>query len=74
MKRSKPIEPSDAAPAIARFRSKVAGGLLAGAMLAVLPFQTAAIQDSYIEKLIGLDGIKEFPVYLCGAGVPAKRL
>jgi SagB-type dehydrogenase family enzyme len=39
------------------------------------PFQTAAIQDSHIEKLIGLDGIKEFPVYLCGAGVPAgKRL
>jgi len=38
------------------------------------PFQTAAIQDSYIEKLIGLDGIKEFPVYLCGAGVPAKKL
>ena len=34
------------------------------------PFQTAAIQDSYIEKLIGLDGVKEFPVYLCGAGVP----
>jgi SagB-type dehydrogenase family enzyme len=38
------------------------------------PFTTAAIQDSYLEKLIGLDGIKEFPVYLCGAGVPAKRL
>jgi SagB-type dehydrogenase family enzyme len=37
------------------------------------PFTTAAIQDSYIEKLIGLDGIKEFPVYLCGAGVPRKR-
>lgn len=37
------------------------------------PFQTAALQDSYIEKLIGLDGIKEFPVYLCGAGVPAKK-
>ena len=36
-------------------------------------FQTAAIQDSYIEELIGLDGIKEFPVYLCGAGVPAKK-
>ena len=46
MKRSKPIEPSDAAPAIARFRSKVAGGLLAGAMLAVLPFQTAAIAQT----------------------------
>jgi len=38
------------------------------------PFTTAAIQDSYIEKLIGLDGIQEFSVYLCGAGVPAMRL
>lgn len=37
------------------------------------PFTTAAIQDSYIEKLIGLDGIREFPVYLCGAGVPSKK-
>jgi SagB-type dehydrogenase family enzyme len=36
-------------------------------------FTTAAIQDTFIEKLIGLDGIREFPVYLCGAGVPAKR-
>ena len=34
-------------------------------------FTTAALQDSYIEKLIGLDGVSEFPVYLCGAGVPA---
>jgi SagB-type dehydrogenase family enzyme len=32
------------------------------------PFQTAAIQDTFIEKLIGLDGVKEFPVYLVGAG------
>jgi SagB-type dehydrogenase family enzyme len=38
------------------------------------PFTTAAIQDSFLEKLIGLDGIREFPVYLCGAGVPARRL
>jgi SagB-type dehydrogenase family enzyme len=38
------------------------------------PFTTAAIQDSYIEKLIGLDGVKEFPVYLCGAGTPARKL
>jgi SagB-type dehydrogenase family enzyme len=38
------------------------------------PFTTAAIQDSYIEKLIGLDGVKEFPVYLCGAGIPARPL
>jgi SagB-type dehydrogenase family enzyme len=38
------------------------------------PFTTAAIQDSYIEKLIGLDGVTEFPVYLCGAGVPKVPL
>jgi len=37
------------------------------------PFTTAAIQDSYIETLLGLDGASEFPVYLCGAGNPAKR-
>ena len=35
------------------------------------PFTTAAIQDTFVENLIGLDGVKEFPVYLCGAGVPA---
>jgi hypothetical protein len=38
------------------------------------PFTTAAIQDTFLEKLIGLDGVKEFPVYLCGAGFPAKKL
>jgi SagB-type dehydrogenase family enzyme len=38
------------------------------------PFTTAAIQDTFLEKLIGLDGVKEFPVYLCGAGVPEKQL
>jgi len=37
------------------------------------PFTTAAIQDSFLERLIGLDGVREFPVYLCGAGVPAPR-
>jgi SagB-type dehydrogenase family enzyme len=36
------------------------------------PFTTAALQDSILEKLIGLDGVKEFPVYLCGAGVPRR--
>ena len=38
------------------------------------PFTTVAMQDSFIEKLIGLDGVKEFPVYLCGAGVPLEPL
>jgi SagB-type dehydrogenase family enzyme len=34
------------------------------------PFTTAALQESRIEKLCGLDGVREFPVYLCGAGAP----
>lgn len=27
-------------------------------------------RTTFLEKLIGLDGIREFPVYLCGAGMP----
>jgi SagB-type dehydrogenase family enzyme len=34
------------------------------------PFTTAAIQESFIEKLLDIDGVREFPIYLCGAGVP----
>ena len=33
-------------------------------------FTTAAIQHTFVERLLGLDGITEFPVYMCGAGVP----
>jgi SagB-type dehydrogenase family enzyme len=36
------------------------------------PFTTAAIQDTFIAKLLGLEGASEFPVYLCGAGIPAR--
>ena len=36
------------------------------------PFTTAAIQESALERLIGIDGLREFPLYLCGAGVPAE--
>jgi SagB-type dehydrogenase family enzyme len=36
------------------------------------PFQTAAFQDSLAEKLLGLDGVSEFPVYVLGAGVPRE--
>lgn len=32
------------------------------------PFTTAALQESRIQKFLGLDGTREFPVYLCGAG------
>lgn len=35
-------------------------------------FTTAAIQHSRAESLLGLDGIGEFPIYLCGAGVPVR--
>jgi SagB-type dehydrogenase family enzyme len=35
-------------------------------------FTTAAIQETKIEKLIGLDGVREFSLYLCGAGVPRR--
>lgn len=45
---------------------------LAATSLGLGPFTTAAIQDSKIEKLLRIDGIDEFPVYLCGAGVPAR--
>jgi SagB-type dehydrogenase family enzyme len=37
------------------------------------PFTGDTLQDSAIERLIGLDGVREFPLYLCGAGVPAIR-
>jgi SagB-type dehydrogenase family enzyme len=38
------------------------------------PFTTAAIQESRLEALIGLDGVREFPVYLCGGGIPERPL
>ena len=36
-------------------------------------FGLDGLQDSFIERRLGLDGISEFPVYLCGAGMPASR-
>ena len=35
-------------------------------------FTTAALQESAIEAFLGIDGIVEFPVYLCGAGAVAR--
>ncbi len=32
-------------------------------------FTTASMKESRIEKLLGLDGVREFPVYVCGAGI-----
>jgi SagB-type dehydrogenase family enzyme len=33
-------------------------------------FTTAALSEKRIERALGLDGVGEFPVYLCGAGMP----
>ena len=33
-------------------------------------FTTAAIQETFLERFLGINGIDEFPIYLCGAGVP----
>lgn len=33
-------------------------------------FMTAALQEDDIERRLGLDGVSEFPLYICGAGVP----
>jgi SagB-type dehydrogenase family enzyme len=33
-------------------------------------FTTAAMSETRIERALGLDGVGEFPVYLCGAGTP----
>jgi SagB-type dehydrogenase family enzyme len=45
---------------------------LVATSLGLGPFTTAAIQDSKIERLLRIDGVEEFPVYLCGAGVPPR--
>jgi nitroreductase len=31
-------------------------------------FGLDGLQNSFLEKRLGLDGVAEFPVYLCGAG------
>ena len=33
-------------------------------------FTTAALNEGLIERTLGIDGVTEFPVYLCGAGSP----
>jgi SagB-type dehydrogenase family enzyme len=34
-------------------------------------FTTAALQETRIQKFLGIDGVREFPLYLCGAGTPS---
>jgi SagB-type dehydrogenase family enzyme len=33
-------------------------------------FTTAALNEGLIERTLGIDGVAEIPVYLCGAGAP----
>jgi SagB-type dehydrogenase family enzyme len=35
------------------------------------PFTTAALSERAIERHLRIDGLREFPIYLCGAGMPA---
>jgi len=46
---------------------------LVATALGLGPFTTAALQQSKAERLLGIDGVREFPIYLCGAGIPARR-
>jgi SagB-type dehydrogenase family enzyme len=47
---------------------------LVATALGLGPFTTAAIHSRPLERLLRIDGISEFPVYLCGAGVPADSV
>lgn len=46
--------------------------VLLATALGLGPFQTAALQETRIEKFLGIDGVTEFPVYLLGAGYAAR--
>jgi SagB-type dehydrogenase family enzyme len=43
---------------------------LVATWLGLAPFCTAALKDTLIEKDLGLDGIREAPLYLAAVGVP----
>lgn len=43
---------------------------LTATWLGLAPFCTMALQDSKIEKELGIDGVKESVLYICGVGLP----
>ena len=45
---------------------------LVATWLGLAPFCTAALNDSLIEKDLGLDGIRESVLYVAGVGLPAE--
>jgi len=47
---------------------------LVATWLGLAPFCTAALKESEIEKDLGIDGVRESPLYLAAVGVPAGKL
>lgn len=45
---------------------------LVATWLGLAPFTTAAMQDTAIERVLGIDGVRESMMYLAGVGVPAR--
>ncbi|MFJ9557761.1 SagB/ThcOx family dehydrogenase [Nocardiopsis sp. NPDC101807] len=45
--------------------------VLTATALGLGPFQTAAFNDSAVEELLGVDGVRETALYVLSAGVPA---
>jgi SagB-type dehydrogenase family enzyme len=43
---------------------------LAATALGLAPFTTMAFSESALEELLGLDGVRECPIYVAGVGVP----
>jgi SagB-type dehydrogenase family enzyme len=43
---------------------------LAATALGLAPFTTMAFSEEALEKLLGLDGIRECPIYVAGVGMP----
>jgi SagB-type dehydrogenase family enzyme len=46
---------------------------LTATRLGLAPFSTAALQDTLIEKDLGIDGITESVLYVTGVGMPARE-
>ncbi len=45
---------------------------LVATWLGLAPFTTAAMQDTAIERVLGIDGVRESMMYIAGVGVPAR--
>jgi len=46
---------------------------LTATRMSLAPFSTAALDDTLIERDLGIDGISESVIYVTGCGMPAGR-